>query len=192
MDSDSGQLKLRLNVDDVAQALCERDQAAAAERRLVQELQVAPENARRLSAPLPFCAACQFNIVIPADPAAISTVTDGVAEALRDKPGVVGHEFEIELALQEALANAIRHGCQGDRTKTVQCCVTYDVGSVLIVVRDPGPGFDVTSVADPLEGANVLRGNGRGIFLIKRLMDEVRFADGGRELHMRKGHKAER
>ena len=127
--------------------------------------------------------------MIPADPAAIPTVTDGVIEALRNKPGVEGHEYEIELALQEALANAIRHGCKGDRSKFVQCCVAYESGGdVLIVVRDPGPGFDITRVPDPLDGTNVLKEHGRGIFLINQLMDEVRFADGGREVHMRKRH----
>jgi anti-sigma regulatory factor (Ser/Thr protein kinase) len=181
------QLELRLNVDELALALRERDQAEEVQQRLVQELQDALENARHLSALLPFCSACQFNIVIPADPAAIRTVTDGVAQALRNKPGVVGHEFEIELALQEALANAIRHGCQGDPTKFIRCFVTYeDAGDVLIVVRDPGPGFEVAAVPNPLEGTNVLKESGRGIFLINQLMDEVRFADGGRELHMRK------
>ena len=118
-------------------------------------------------------------------------MTEGVAEALRDKPGIAGHEFEIELALQEALANAIRHGCQGDPTKFIQCLVTYDdAGDVLIVVRDPGPGFEVAGVPNPLEGTNVLKGSGRGIFLINQLMDEVRFAEGGRELRMRKRHTA--
>jgi GAF domain-containing protein len=181
------QLELRLNVDELARALRGRDQAEEAQRRLVQELRATLESASRLSALLPFCSACQFNIVIPADPTAISTVTDGVAQALQNKPGVVGHEFEIELALQEALANAICHGCQCDRTKFIQCCVTYDgAGDVLIVVRDPGPGFEVTDVPNPLEGTNLFKGHGRGIFLINQLMDEVRFADSGRELHMRK------
>jgi anti-sigma regulatory factor (Ser/Thr protein kinase) len=185
------QLELRLNVDELALALRERDQAEDAERHLVHELQAALENARHLSALLPLCSACQFNIVIPADPVAIPTVTNGVLEALRNKPGVVGHEFEIELALEEALANAIVHGCQGDRTKFVQCCVAYeDTGDLLIVVRDPGPGFDLTGVPNPVDGTNVLKGSGRGIFLMNQLMDEVRFADGGRELHMRKGHRA--
>jgi anti-sigma regulatory factor (Ser/Thr protein kinase) len=185
------QLELRLNVDELAQALRERDQGEEAQRRLVEELGAALESTRRLSALLPFCSACQFNIVIPADPTAIRTVTEGVAQALRNKPGVVGHEYEIELALQEALANAIRHGCQSDRTKFIQCCVTHDgTGEVLIVVRDPGPGFDVTAVPNPLQVSNVLKGSGRGIFLINQLMDEVRFGDGGRELHMRKGRKA--
>ena len=185
------QLELRLNVDELAQALRERDRAEEAEGRLVQELRASLDSARQLSALLPFCSACQFNIVIPADPADIRTVTDGVLQALQNKPGVAGHEYEIELALQEALANAIRHGCQGDPTKLVQCCVTYEeAGDVLIVVRDPGPGFDVSRVPNPLDGTNVLKANGRGIFLINQLMDEVRFTDGGRELHMRKGHGA--
>ncbi len=185
------QLELRLNVDELAQALLERDHAEAAQQRLVRDLRDALENARHLSALLPFCSACQFNIVIPAEPSAIRTVTDGVAQALSNKPGVVGHEYEIELALQEALANAILHGCQGDPTKFIQCVVTSDdAGDVLIVVRDPGPGFEVADVPNPLEGTNLLKGSGRGILLINQLMDEVRFADGGRELHMRKRHTA--
>ena len=55
-----------------------------------------------------------------------------------------------------------------------------------IVVRDPGCGFDLRDVPNPLEGTNPLKANGRGIVLMKQLMDEVRFVDGGRELHMRK------
>ena len=69
-----------MSVDELAQALRERDQAEEAERGLVEELKAALQSARQLSALLPFCSACQFNIVIPADPAAICTVTDGVAE----------------------------------------------------------------------------------------------------------------
>jgi serine/threonine-protein kinase RsbW len=126
-------------------------------------------------------------MIIPADPAAVRTVTEGVAEALRSKVGVFGREFEIELALQEALANAVRHGCEGDATKSVRCTVTYrEVGDVRIVVRDPGRGFDLRDVPNPLEGSNPLKANGRGIFLMNQLMDEVRFVDGGREVHMRK------
>ena len=55
-----------------------------------------------------------------------------------------------------------------------------------VVVRDPGPGFDAASIPDPLDPANVLKPGGRGVFLINRLMDEVAFVDGGREVQMRK------
>jgi serine/threonine-protein kinase RsbW len=113
-----------------------------------------------------------------------------LGEALRNKPGVVGHEFEVELALREALANAIRHGCQGDPTKFLQGCVTYqDDGDVLIVVRDPGPGFDLMGVADPLEATNVLNANGRGIFLMNQLMDEVASPMAAESCRCAKGHR---
>jgi serine/threonine-protein kinase RsbW len=65
--------------------------------------------------------------------------------------------------------------------------VTHDAaGEVVIVIRDPGTGFDTASVPDPLAGENVFKPSGRGIYLINRLMDEVRFADEGREIRMRK------
>jgi len=181
------QLGLRRTLSELALALRERGLREAAQRRLVRELQGELASARQLGALLQFSSACEFDMVIPADPAAIRTVTEGVAEALRSKVGVFGREFEIELALQEALANAVRHGCGGDATKFVCCRVNYrEAGDVRIVVRDPGCGFDLRDVSNPLEGPNLLKANGRGIFLMKQLMDEVRFVDGGRELHMRK------
>ena len=69
----------------------------------------------------------------------------------------------------------------------LECSVAVDkAGEIVIVIRDPGTGFDPTCVAHPLDPANMLKPSGRGIFLINNLMDEVRFADGGRELQMRK------
>jgi serine/threonine-protein kinase RsbW len=126
-------------------------------------------------------------MTIPADPREIPTVTDGVMQVLQDRGWPEQRIIEVELALQEALANAIRHGCKGDPSRSVQCVVTVDDnGEALIVVRDPGSGFDATTIPDPLQGENILKSSGRGIFLINQLMDEVDFKDGGRELQMRK------
>lgn len=182
------QLELRRNLQELSEALRARDAAEDEQARLVTELRDALDHVSQLSALLPFCSGCQMNMTIPADPAAIGTVTAGVLRVLRETKHLPDEtEMQIELALQEALANAIRHGCKGDPTKRVQCCVTTDeAGEVLIVVRDPGPGFDVETVPDPLEPANILKSSGRGIFLINQLMDEVRFADHGREVIMRK------
>jgi anti-sigma regulatory factor (Ser/Thr protein kinase) len=58
-------------------------------------------------------------------------------------------------------------------------------GDVLIVVRDPGEGFDPAAVSSPLEGARLFEDHGRGIHLINQFMDEVEFASGGREITMR-------
>lgn len=181
------QLLLRMNLIELQEALTARDRAEEEQHRLIAELRDALDNVQKLSALLPYCSACHFNMTIPADPLKIPTVTDGVTQMLQDRHWAEDRVMAVELALQEALANAIRHGCGGDTTRHVQCVVTCDDdGDVLIVVRDPGAGFETTTVANPLAPENVLKPGGRGIFLINQLMDEVDFRDGGRELQMRK------
>jgi serine/threonine-protein kinase RsbW len=128
-----------------------------------------------------------LNLVIPATPSAIPAVTDDVVHLLESYDWSEDEILKVDLALQEALANGIRHGCKGDPTKHVQCSVTCDeTGDLMIVVRDEGAGFDVTAVPDPLADANLFKSSGRGVFLINQLMDEVDFADGGREVRMRR------
>ena len=181
------QLELRLNLYALEQALEERDRIEGHQRALIADLRAAHDNVRRLSALMPLCSTCQFTITIPADPSAIPTVTDGVTQVLQEKHWADDDVMAVELALQEAVANAIRHGCAGDRTKQLQCSVACDEsGEVVITVRDPGHGFDPAAVPDPLAPQNMLKSSGRGIFLINGLMDEVQFADGGREVQMRK------
>jgi len=156
-------------------------------RRKLDELRVAIDGLEKLGALLPYCSTCAMNITIPADPAAMTTVGDGVTELLTNKGWPEDEVMKVELALQEALANAIRHGCKGDPSKKVQCSVTFDAaGEVVIVIRDPGPGFNVAAVPNPLVGDNVLKSSGRGVFLINELMDTVEFSDEGRRVLMTK------
>jgi anti-sigma regulatory factor (Ser/Thr protein kinase) len=181
------QLELRRHVIDLKATLAERDRAQAVQAKLIEELRAAHDDVRRLSGLIPFCSTCQFTMTIPADPSAIPLVTDGVTHVLQEKGWPESDVMAVELALQEAVANAIRHGCQGDKTQQLQCSVSVgESGEVVITVRDPGAGFDPSKVANPLDPANLLKSSGRGIFLINGLMDEVRFADGGRELQMTK------
>ena len=181
------QLELRLSLDELAGALAARDQAERDQERLIAELRDALDSVDRLASLLPYCSECELTMVMPADPQAISGVTDGVTQLLRRKGWPEDKAIEVELALQEALANAVRHGCGGDPNKRVQCYVTHDAsGEIVIVIRDPGTGFDARAVPDPLAGDNVFKPSGRGIYLINRLMDEVHFADEGREIRMRK------
>jgi serine/threonine-protein kinase RsbW len=106
-------------------------------------------------------------------------------EALAEKRCGCGKEFEIETALREALANAVVHGCGDDASKTVECTLANSaLGELIIVVLDPGPGFDPTSVPSPVTEENVHSSHGRGLYLIKHLMDGVQFERGGREIHM--------
>ena len=181
------QLELRRNLIDLRATLAERNRAQTEQAKLIEELRAAHDDVRRLSGLIPFCSTCQFTMTIPADPSAIPLVTDGVTHVLQEKGWPEADVMAVELALQEAVANAIRHGCRGDATQQLQCSVSIgESGEVVITVRDQGAGFDPTKVANPLDPANLLKSSGRGIFLINGLMDEVRFTDGGRELQMTK------
>jgi len=180
------QLQLRRNLIELDLSLA-RDRADAEQATTMGVRHAAHKHPGRLSALLPFCSRCQFALTIPADPAAIPIVTDGVVEVLDGQHWPKEDVLGVQLALQEAMANAIRHGCRGDGSKHVQCSVSCEEsGDVVVVVRDPGPGFDPGAIADPLDAANLLKPSGRGLLLIHELMDEVQFADGGREVQMRK------
>lgn len=128
--------------------------------------------------------ALKMDVTIPARLSAISPLVEAVMTAVRSHAGE--KELEIETALREALANAVKHGCSADPTKFVQCSVVFEEDrSVLIVVRDPGPGFNPKQLPDPTDDKHLYQNHGRGIYLINHLMDEVRFERGGAEIHMR-------
>ena len=124
---------------------------------------------------------------IPGEVAEISPVVDEVMGIVGQMGCAAGKEFEIETALREALVNAVRYGCGQDPGKQVQVVVECDeTRGMLIVVRDPGPGFDPASIPSPIEGQRIYETHGRGIYLINLLMDDVRYAHGGTEIIMRK------
>lgn len=128
-----------------------------------------------------------MQLSIPCDVDAIESVVHRVMQSIRKTNCVQESHFEVELALREALANAIVHGCRSDTTKLIQLCVACDEWhGLLIVVRDPGSGFDPSAIPSPVEGQNIYSLHGRGIFLMNQFMDEVRFESGGREIRMRK------
>jgi serine/threonine-protein kinase RsbW len=81
----------------------------------------------------------------------------------------------IELAIREAVINAIKHGNRMDATKSVEITYTLDESSLGVSIRDSGEGFDFQHLPDPLSPENLLNPNGRGIFYMKTFMDEVEF-----------------
>ena len=98
-----------------------------------------------------------------------------------------GNNFDIELALREALVNAIVHGNQEDPRKrvNVKCRCATD-GAVSITIEDEGHGFEPDAVPDPTAPDTRLRTHGRGVYLMRTLMDEVDFEQGGSVVHMQK------
>ena len=127
----------------------------------------------------------RLRVTMAADRKAVDPVVAQVMASVREMKCVNGKEEAIELALQEALANAVVHGAREDPTKIVECLVACDEQrGILIIVRDPGPGFDPQAIPSCTRGENLYSNHGRGIFLINQLMDEVQFHKNGAEIHM--------
>src|SRR5579863_1113577 len=127
----------------------------------------------------------RVRVTLAADRKSVDPVVGQVMEAVRQTKCLNGKEDAIELSLQEALANAVVHGAKEDPTKVVECLVACDEQrGVLIIVRDPGEGFDPNAIPSYTMGENLYSNHGRGIFLINQLMDEVKFRKSGTEIHM--------
>jgi serine/threonine-protein kinase RsbW len=129
----------------------------------------------------------KLDIQLSGEVASIQPAVHGIMTVVSAQACAVGREFEVEVALLEALANAVEHGCGSDPNKIIEVCVACEEGrGMLIVVRDPGTGFDPAEIPCPVTGDNLFFDRGRGIFLINRLMDEVEYRGGGTEIWMRK------
>jgi serine/threonine-protein kinase RsbW len=97
----------------------------------------------------------------------------------------------VSVAIRESVINAIKHGNKNDAGKHVfvefETATKADVPELAIRIRDQGEGFDPEKVANPLDEENLLKSSGRGIFLIRNFMDDVRLQrapEGGMEIRM--------
>lgn len=98
-----------------------------------------------------------------------------------------GNEFAVELSLSEALENAVIHGNGMDPEKSVQIDCRFERGKgVWFSIKDHGKGFDPTALPNPMAPDQLRAEHGRGIYLMKQMMDDVSFAQGGTEVRMRK------
>ena len=126
-----------------------------------------------------------LDVNLPADAEAIATAVDTISETLIRLEVPEQKRFEVALAVQEALANAVVHGCGNDPSKQVRCRLQTDSqGRIVIIVTDPGPGFTPQVLSDPKQGEKLYADHGRGVYLIRQLMDEVHFEQPGNEIRM--------
>jgi serine/threonine-protein kinase RsbW len=125
-------------------------------------------------------------------PSHIEAVADGAAAATNFIQSCgVGEEaaFGIDMAVREAITNAMVHGNKEDEAKTVELTLNCLGRELEIEVKDQGEGFDPASIPDPTDPANILKTSGRGIFLMRTFMDEVQWSmrpDGGTAVRMTK------
>lgn len=94
--------------------------------------------------------------------------------------------FEIKLCVEEAVRNAIVHGNKSDPKRQVHISYWVDDNILNIEVEDEGQGFNHEAVKDPTKEENLLRNSGRGVYLIKKLMDDVRYNSAGNKVSMSK------
>jgi serine/threonine-protein kinase RsbW len=85
---------------------------------------------------------------------------------------------DLAISVSELVNNAILHGNRRDESKKVILQLFFEAGEVTICVEDEGKGFDPEKVANPLEGENLMREVGRGIFIVRSLVDSVEFLRG--------------
>ena len=81
--------------------------------------------------------------------------------------------FGIDMAVREAVTNAVIHGNRQDENKTVDVTLKSSSEAAEISVHDQGPGFNPEDVPDPTAAENILKASGRGIFFMRNFMDEV-------------------
>ncbi|MFH1553050.1 MAG: ATP-binding protein [Candidatus Omnitrophota bacterium] len=92
--------------------------------------------------------------------------------------------FDVHVAFEEALRNAMIHGNKSESGKKVIIETNMTETEVVICVEDEGDGFDPWGLPDPTLNENLLKEGGRGVYLIRHLMDEVRYEEGGRKIIM--------
>ncbi|HEY0428199.1 MAG TPA: ATP-binding protein [Pyrinomonadaceae bacterium] len=109
-------------------------------------------------------------------PSRLESIDKAVVEALKFATSAGFSEEEtypIDMAVREAVANAVKHGNLLDETKQVEIALSSSDTDFEISVRDFGEGFAVEEIPDPTNPENLLKANGRGILFIRTFMDEV-------------------
>ena len=116
---------------------------------------------------------------------ALENVEDAVEQVLcRVDANALPNEklFGLRLALHEAIANAITHGNRNHPDLPVSIRYLRTPEHVEVTIRDQGNGFDCQAVPDPTQGTNIFQCSGRGIYLMRKLVDSVDYNERGNEV----------
>jgi serine/threonine-protein kinase RsbW len=131
----------------------------------------------------------KVSIEIPSEIKYIRKVSSEILESLSPYGPDEKRLFDIKLCAEEAIRNAIVHGNRADKKLHVRVSYWVEKDKLNIVVEDEGPGFDPEKVPDPTEKGNMFKESGRGVRLIRKLMDKVDFNEKGNRIRMEKALK---
>jgi len=124
------------------------------------------------------------SIVVASEPSAIVEISRKILSSLKASKFSQEDIFAVHLALEEAFINSIRHGNKMDPTKEVKIDYSVTLDKIEISMTDQGNGFKPDAVPDPRYGDNLYKTGGRGLFLIRSYMNEVKFNERGNGLRM--------
>ena len=125
----------------------------------------------------------RLRLWIPSTRPAINRAVQAVCRLARRSGCRDGRRADLEIALREALANAVLHGngMHPERRVFLRCYAGPRAG-ILVAVRDQGPGFEPEKVPDPRAADRMALDHGRGLLLMRELTDAIAFRRGGREV----------
>jgi len=117
-------------------------------------------------------------IVIKSDVNELANVAT-ITEEICERCGFIEDEIDdISIAVTEAVNNAIKHGNNEDSTKSIEIVFQFETEKIKIRIKDEGKGFQLEEVKDPRKNENLLKDYGRGILIMRALMDEVKVLSG--------------
>ena len=126
----------------------------------------------------------EFDEKLPTELKEVNSFIDRVFPKILEVTGAFEENFKVKLALEEALTNAIRHGNALVPGCYVRVQIKADRKQIMLDVHDEGKGFDFHNLPDPTQADNAVRPSGRGVFLMRKIMDKVEFYDNGSGVKM--------
>jgi len=128
-------------------------------------------------------------LVLPSHIEAVADAAAAVTDFIRICGVSEEAAFGVEMAVREAVTNAMVHGNHEDESKSVEVIFNCHANELEVEVRDQGEGFDPATVPDPTNAENLLKTSGRGIFLMRTFMDQIEWVnrpEGGTMVRMTK------
>jgi serine/threonine-protein kinase RsbW len=129
---------------------------------------------------------------VPSDLSEVQKASAKVLSILKPLDLPEGVLFDVRLCFEEALINAIKYGNNLKRTLPVQVSVAANAQELRISIEDQGKGFDPRKLSCCTEGENLMKGGGRGVYLIRQLMDRAEYNTRGNRIVMVKYLKREK
>lgn len=127
-----------------------------------------------------------MEFTIPSNFKNIRQVSEKILQRISAKQHGASFLFDIKLACEEAMINAIKYGNKHNANKVVRITCEITKEAVVITVEDEGNGFDYKHLCDPTTDENLLKTGGRGLFLIRNVMDKFKFNAQGNKITMTK------